>query len=171
MRPGQVERRTHDYKRRGTTPLFPALHVKAGTIIGKCMPRHRAPEFRRFLDTVETAVPADLDIHIVMDNASSHKTKLIRDRFAKRPRWHPHFTLTSASWINQVERFFAQLTEQQIRRGARRSTKALEAAIAAYIDARNADPRPFRWTKAADDILASIARFCRRTLDLQAQYA
>ena len=121
--------------------------------------------------TVEKNVPVNLDIHVVMDNASSHKTKLIRDWFAKRPCWHPHFTPTSASWINQVERFFALLTEQQIKRGAHHSTKALEAAIAAYIDARNADPKPFRWTKTADDILASIARFCRRTLDLQAQCA
>jgi transposase len=171
MRPGQVERRTHDYKRHGTTSLFAALDVKAGTIIGKCMSRHRAQEFRRFLDTVEQKVPVDLDIHIIMDNASSHKTKLIRDWFAKRPRWHRHFTPTSASWINQVERFFALLTEQQIKRGAHRSTKALEATIEAYIDARNADPKPFRWTKSADDIIASIARFCRRTLDVQAQCA
>ena len=151
--------------------MFTALDVKAGTIIGKCMPRHRAQEFHRFLDTVEKNAPGDLDIHIVMDNASSHKTKLIRDWFAKRPRWHPHFTPTSASWINQVERFFALLTEQQIRRGSHRSTKALEAAITVYIDARNADPKPFRWTKTADDILASIARFCRRTLDVQIQCA
>ena len=169
MRPGQAERRTHDYKRHGTTSLFAALDVKAGTIIGKCMPRHRAQEFRRFLDTVENTVPADLDIHVIMDNASSHKTKLIRDWFAKRPRWHTHFTPTSSSWINQVERFFALLTEQQIKRGAHRSIKELEAAIAAYIDARNADPKPFRWTKTAEDILASIERFCRRTLAVQAQ--
>ena len=166
MRPGQAERRTHDYKRHG---MFAALDVKAGTIIGTCMPRHRAQEFRRFLDTVENAVPADLDIHVVLDNASSHKTKLIRDWFAKRPRWHTHFTPTSASWINQVERFFALLGEQQIKRGAHRSTKELEAAIAAYIDARNADPKPFRWTRTADDILASIERFCRRTLAVHAQ--
>src|SRR4249920_159340 len=169
MRPGQAERRTHDYQRHGTTSLFAALDVKAGTIISKCMPRHRAVEFRRFLDTVENNVPADLDIHVIMDNASSHKTKLIRDWFAKRPRWHTHFTPTSSSWINQVERFFALLTEQQIKRGAHRSIKELEAAIAAYIDARNADPKPFRWTKTADDILASIERFCRRTLAVQAQ--
>src|SRR5258705_5362540 len=168
MRPGQ-ERHTHDYKRHGTTSLFAALDVKAGTIIGKCMARHRAQEFRRFLDTVEQHVPADLDIHIVMDNASSHKTKLIRDWFAKRLRWQMHFTPTSASWINQVERFFALLTDQQIKRGAHRSTAALETAIAAYIDARNADPKPFRWTKTADDILASIERFCRRTIVVQAQ--
>src|SRR6201988_115278 len=160
MRPGQVERRTHDYKRHGTTSLFAALDVKAGTIIGKCMSRHRAQEFRKFLDTVERNVAAELDIHVIMDNTSRHKPKLIRDWFAKRPRWHPHFTPTSASWINQVERFFALLTDQQIRRSAHRSTKALEATIATYINARNADPKPFRWTKTADDILASIARFC-----------
>ena len=113
------------------------------------MPRHRASEFKKFLDKVEKNVPSDLDIHIVMDNASSHKTKLIRDWFAKRPRWHPHFTPTSASWINQVERFFGLLSEQQIRRGAHRSTKELETAIMTYIDARNAEPKPFRWTKSA----------------------
>ena len=171
MRPGKAERRTHDYKRHGTTSLFAALDVKAGTIIGQCMSRHRAAEFRRFLDAVERNLPRDLDIHVIMDNASSHKTKLIRDWFAKRPNWHPHFTPTSSSWINQVERFFALLTEQQIKRGAHRSTKELEAAIRAYVDARNADPKPFRWTKTADDILASIARFCRRTLDVQTQCA
>ena len=146
MRPGQAERHTHDYKRHGTTSLFAALDVKGGTIIGKCQPRHRAQEFRRFLDTVEQNVPADLDIHVVMDNASSYKTKLIRDRFAKRSRWHVHFTPTSSSWINQVERFFVLLTERQIKRGAHRSAKELENAIAAYIDSHNADPKPFRWT-------------------------
>jgi transposase len=171
MRPGQAERRTHDYKRHGTTSLFAALDVKAGTIIGQCMSRHRAAEFRRFLDAVERNLPRDLDVHVIMDNASSHKTKLIRDWFAKRPNWHPHFTPTSSSWINQVERFFALLTEQQIKRGAHRSTKELETAIRAYVDARNKDPKPFRWTKTADDILASIARFCRRTLAVQTQCA
>jgi transposase len=169
MRPGQAERRAHDYKRHGTTSLFAALDVKAGTVIGKCMPRHRAQEFRRFLDTVEKNVPGDLDIHVVMDNASSHKTKLIRGWFAKRPRWHVHYTPTSASWINQVERFFALLTEQQIRRGVHRSTAELEAAITAYIDAHNADPKPFCWIKTADDILASIQRFCQRTIAVQVQ--
>jgi transposase len=116
MRPGQIERRTHDYERHGTTTLFAALDVKAGTIVGKCMPRHRAPEFRKFLDEIERNVPTDLDMHVVMDNASSHKTKLIRRWFAKRARWHVHFTPTSSSWINQVERFFALLSEQQIKR-------------------------------------------------------
>lgn len=169
MRPGQVERRPHDYERHGATSLFAALDVKAGTVIGKCMARHRASEFRSFLDEIERQVPSGLDIHVVMDNASTHKTRLIRDWFAKRPRWQAHFTPTSASWLNQVERFFGLLTDQQIRRGVHRSTKELEAAIKTFIDARNTDPKPFRWTKSANDILASIERFCRRTLHVQSQ--
>jgi transposase len=168
MRPGQAERRTHDYKRHGTTSLFAALDVKTGIIVGKCMRRHRASEFRKFLDEVERNVPADLDIHIVMDNYGTHKTKLIRDWFVKRPRWHVHYTPTSASWMNQVERFFALLTERALRRGVFRSVAELETAIKAYIEATNADPRPFRWTKTADDILASIQRFCLRTLGASA---
>ncbi len=165
MRPGQAERRTHDYKRHGTTSLFAALDIKVGTIVGKCMPRHRTQEFRKFLDEVERSVPGDLDVHIVMDNYGTHKTKLIRDWFAKRPRWHVHFTPTSASWINQVERFFALLTERALKRGVFQSVAALEKAITAYIAATNANPKPFRWTKTADDILASIQRFCLRTID------
>lgn len=168
MRPGQAERRTHDYTRHGTTSLFAALDVKAGTVIGKCMRRHRAQEFRKFLDEVERNVPADLDVHVVMDNYGTHKTKLIRNWFAKRPCWHVHFTPTSASWINLVERFFALITERAIRRGSFQSVTDLEAAILAYIDAANADPTPFKWTKTADDILASIQRFCLRTLDTNA---
>ena len=167
MRPGQVERRTHDYKRHGTTSLFAALDVKTGSVIGRCMPRHRAAEFRRFLDSVAANVPKDLEIHVVMDNASSHKTQLIRNWFAKRPRWHMHYTPTSASWINQVERFFALLTDDQIRRSTHRSTAELEAAITAYIKAHNDDPKPFRWTKSSDDILAAVQRFCQRTIELQ----
>ena len=164
MRPGQTERRTHDYKRNGTTSLFAALDVKAGTIVAKCMPRHRTQEFRKFLDEVERSVPADLDVHVVMDNYGTHKTKLIRNWFTKRPRWHVHYTPTSASWINQVERFFALLTDRAVRRGVFHSVAELEAAIKAYIEATNADPKPFRWTKTANDILASIQRFCLRTL-------
>lgn len=163
MRPGQAERRSHDYKRHGTLSLFAALDVAAGKVVGRCFPRHRAGEFRKFLDTVEANVPADLDVHVIMDNVATHKTALIRNWFAKRPRWHVHFTPTSASWINQVERFFGLLTDKAIRRGVHRSTAELEAAIEAYIDATNADPKPFRWTKSADDILASINRFCLRT--------
>ena len=168
MRPGQAERRTHDYKRHGTLSLFAALDVKVGKVIGRCFRRHRAEEFRKFLDTVEARVPADLEVHLIIDNASTHKTKRIRDWFAKRPRWHIHFTPTSASWISQVERFFGLLTGHQIRRGVHRSTRELETAIHDYIDAHNADPKPFRWTKSADDILAAVNRFCRRTLDMQA---
>jgi transposase len=164
LRPGQAERRTHDYERHGTLSLFAALDVAAGKVVARCFPRHRASEFRKFLDTVEANVPADLDVHLVMDNVATHKTKLIRDWLAKRPRWHVHFTPTSASWINQVERFFGLLTDKALRRGVHRSTAELEAAIAAYIDTTNADPKPFRWTKSADDILASISRFCLRTL-------
>ncbi len=168
MRPGQAERRTHDYTRHGTTSLFAALDVKAGTVIGKCMPRHRTQEFRKFLDEIECNVRADLAVHVVMDNYGTHKTKLIRNWFAKRPRWHVHYTPTSASWINQVERFFALLTDRAIRRGVFRSVADLEVAITAYIDATNADPKPFRWTKSADDILASIQRFCLRSLAIHA---
>jgi transposase len=177
MRPGQIERRTHDDERHGTTTLFAGLiaavtaqtDVKAGTVIGQCMPRHRAQEFRRFLDEVECNVPAGLDVHIIMDNASSHKTQAIRNWFAKRPRWHQHFTPTSSSWINQVERFFALLAEKQIKRGAHTSVKELIAAIEEFISRQNANPKPLRWTKSADDILASIDRFCRRTLEVHAQ--
>lgn len=176
MRPGQVERRTHDYERFGTTTLFAGFiaavtgktDVKAGLVIGTCKPRHRAVEFRAFLDEVERNVPKDLDIHIVMDNASSHKTEMIQRWFAKRPRWHQHFTPTSSSWINQVERFFALLAEKQIKRGAHTSVKDLIVDIMDFIAKRNADPQPLRWTKTADDILASIERFCQRTLDAQA---
>ena len=127
-----------------------------------------AREFRKFLDHVEANVPPDLDIHIVMDNYSTHKTKTIRDWFARRPRWHVHFTPTSASWLNQVERFFADLTEKQIRRGIHRSTAELERAITDYIETVNEAPKPFRWHKSADDILASIKRFCLRTLETAA---
>ena len=148
-----------------STSLFAALDVKAGTIVGKCMPRHRATEFRKFLDEVERNVAEGLDVHIVMDNYGTHKTKLIRDWFAKRPRWHVHFTPTSASWINQVERFFALLTDRALRRGVFRSVAELEKAIEEYVAATNADPKPFRWTRTADDILASIQRFCWRTID------
>ena len=154
MRPGQAERRSHDYKRHGTTSLFAALDIATGEIIGKCFPRHRAREFRKFLDLVEANVPADLDIHIVMDNYGTHKTKAIRDWFAKRPRWQAHFTPTSASWLNQVERWFGLLTDKQIRRGVHRSTKELERTILDYIDkpfkwtTTNQNPKPFKWTKS-----------------------
>ena len=163
MRPGQVERRTHDYLRRGTTDLFAALDVKAGRVIGACRPRHRSLEFRAFLDQIDANVPAELDVHLILDNAATHKTRLIRDWLAKRPRYHLHFTPTSASWLNLVESWFALLTARQLKRGAFRSTGELEAAIRRYIAATNAAPKPFVWTKSADEILASVARFCQRT--------
>jgi transposase len=165
MRPGQAERRTHDYVRHGTTSLFAALDVKTGTIIGRCHRRHRAVEFRKFLDAIDDAVPRDRDIHLILDNYATHKTPLIRRWLSKRPRFHLHFTPTGASWINLVERWFATLTDKQIRRGVHRSTRALEAAITEYIAVTNEQPRPFRWTKTADEILASVERFCRRISD------
>src|SRR5215470_16506111 len=165
MRPGQVERRTHDYTRHGTTSLFAALNVKTGKVIGECHRRHRAQEFRKFFDVIDAAVPDDLDVHLILDNYATHKTPLIRRWLAKRPRYHLHFTPTSASWINLVERWFATLTEKQLRRGVHCSTRALEAAIIEYIAVTNEQPRPFRWTKTADEILASIERFCRRISD------
>jgi transposase len=163
MRPAQVERRTHDYKRHGTTDLFAALDVKAGTVIGACKRRHRAVEFRAFLDEVEAAVPADLDVHLVLDNAATHKTRIIHDWLVKRPRWRLHFTPTSASWLNLVESWFALLTRRRLQRGVFTSTADLEAAIRAYIEQTNAAPKPFVWTKPADAILASVGRFGQRT--------
>ena len=167
MRPGQIERRTHDYVRHGTTSLFAALDIASGAVIGRCYPKHRSSEFRKFLDQIEANVPPDLDVHMVMmDNYATHKTKPVKDWLAKRPHWHVHFTPTGASWINQVERFFAIIADKQIRRGVHRSTQQLEADIRAFIDAHNADPKPFHWTKSADDILAAIQRFCARTMQI-----
>src|SRR3978361_2149228 len=160
MRPGQPARRSHDYKRHGTTSLFAALDVATGRVIGECYPRHRATEFRRFLDRSWADVPADLEAHLVMDNYATHKTQMIRDWLAKRPRWHIHLTPTSSSWLNQVERFFAMLTHKQIGRGVHRSVEELDAALPAFLDKHNAVPKPFRWIKSADDILAAIERFC-----------
>tara|TARA_Y100000310_G_C20538728_1_gene742172 strand:- start:38 stop:1099 length:1062 start_codon:yes stop_codon:yes gene_type:complete len=163
MRPGQVERRTHDYSRHGTTSLFAALDAHTGKVLGRCHRRHRSVEFRKFLDTIDSAVPAELDVHLIVDNYATHKTALIRDWLAKRPRFHAHFTPTSASWLNLVERWFALLTEKQLRRGVHPSVKALEEAIHHYLDVTNEHPKPFVWTKTADEILANIARFCLRT--------
>jgi len=163
MRPGQVERRTHDYVRHGTTTLFAALDARTGEVIGRCQQRHRSVEFRKFLDAIDASVSADLEVHLILDNYGTHKTALIQRWLAKRPRYHLHFTPTSASWLNLVERWFALLTERQIRRGVHPSTKALKEAIYRYLDATNEQPKPFVWTKTADEILANIARFCFRT--------
>lgn len=162
MRPGQAARRTHDYVRHGTTSLFAALVVKTGKVIGECHHRHRAIEFRQFLDTIDGTVPADLDVHLILDNSSTHKTPLIHRWLLRHPRFHLHFTPTGASWLNLVERWFAELTEKQLRRGTHSSTRALVAAIREYLALTNEAPKPFRWTKTADEILASVARFCHR---------
>jgi transposase len=168
LRPGQLERRTHDYKRHGTTSLFTALELKSSKVIAQLKHRHRSLEFRQFLDVIEAQVPAELDVHLIVDNYGTHKTALIRKWLAKRPRFHVHFTPTYGSWINLVERWFAELTNKRIRRGVFRSVKELEAAIREYIDVHNEDPKPFVWTKTADQILASIARYAQRTITAQA---
>jgi transposase len=161
MRPGQVERRTHDYERHGTTSLFAALDLASGRVVGECHRRHRGIEFRKFLDTLDEAVPAPLDVHLILDNYGTHKTPLIRRWLARHPRYHLHFTPTSASWLNLVERWFATLTERQLRRGVHRSTRELETALKHYLAVHNQEPKPFVWTKTADEILANVARFCQ----------
>jgi transposase len=163
MRPGQAERRTYDYKRHGTTSLFAALDVASGKVIGELHRRHRSTEFRKFLDRIAAEVPAGLEVHLILDNYGTHKTPLIHRWLLRHPRFQLHFTPTYSSWINQVERWFAALTQKQIRRGSHRSTRALEDAIRLYLAAHNADPKPFVWIKSADEILASIARFALRT--------
>lgn len=164
MAPGVAERRTHTYIRHGTTSLFAALDIATGAVIGKCYKRHRATEFLDFLKRIDAAVPQGRDVHLVMDNYATHKTPRIKAWLARRPHWHVHFTPTSASWINQVERWFAELTRKQLRRGVHRSTAELEADIAAFIDAHNENPKPYRWVKSADEILSSVKRFCQKTM-------
>ena len=168
MRPGQNERRTHDYFRHGTTSLFAALDVATGKVIGQCHRRHRSLEFRKFLDRIDREAPPELEIHLIMDNYGTHKTAMIKDWLAKRPRYHVHFTPTGGSWLNQVERWFALLSERAIKRGAHTSTSQLERAIRDFIDTHNQQPTPFIWIKAADDILASIARFAAQTVKIHA---
>lgn len=163
MRPGTPERRTHDYRRHGTTSLFAALDVATGRVMGETHRRHRSIEFRSFLDRIDQDVPAELEIHLVLDNYGTHTTPLVHRWLLRHPRFHLHFTPTYSSWINQVERWFAILTDQQIRRGTHRSTRALEDAIRLYLTLHNEDPKPFVWVKTADEILANIARFCLRT--------
>lgn len=163
LAPGVAERRTHDYKRHGTTTLFAAFDVASGKVIGELHRRHRAKEFLQFLRTIDANVPANLDLHLILDNYGTHKTPAVRTWLARHPRFHVHFTPTSASWLNQVERWFALLTEKQIKRGTHRSTLELERAIREYLHVYNDQPQPLIWTKSADEILASIARFCERT--------
>ena len=164
MRPGRAERRTSNYTRHGTCSLFAALDVVVGRVIGRRCRRHRAEEFRDFLEAVDAAVPPEPDVHLVLDNASIHKAPPVRDWLAKRPRYHLHFTPAAGSWLNQVERFFALLAARQLRRGVHRSVEELEAAVLAYVERHNTEPKPFRWTRTADQILAAVGRSCERTL-------
>ena len=162
LRPGLPERCTHDYRRHGTTSLFAAFDTATGKVIGRCYKQHRAVEFRKFLAVIDKALPPHVEVHLVLDNYGTHKTELIRKWLLKHPRHHLHFTLTSASWINQVERWFAEITRQQIRRGTYRSVRELEAAINEYIAVYNENPKPFIWTKSADEILESLKTYCTR---------
>lgn len=164
LQPGQVERRTHDYQRHGTTSLYAALNVQSGEVTGRTFSRQRARELRAFLNAIESTVPEGLDIHIILDNASPHKSALIRRWLVRHPRVHFHYTPTYASWMNLVERWFSALTTKQLRRGVHRSVRELIAAIREFIAVHNATGKPYVWVKTADEILASIARFAQRTL-------
>jgi transposase len=165
MRPGQPERRTHDYRRHGTTTLFAALDVATGEVLGECYPRHRNQEFRRFLKQIDEAVPDNLDIHLIVDNYATHKTPAVQRWLAKRPRFHVHYTPTYSSWLNLVERWFGLLSDRKIKRASHRSTRELERDIRAFLRHTNENPKPFIWTKSADQILATLRRFCQYTLE------
>ena len=165
LRPGAPERRSHDYTRHGTTTLFAALNTKTGEVIGEMHRRHRATEFRDFLKTIDARVAPGLDVHVVCDNYGTHKAPTVRRWLARHPRFHMHFTPTYSSWLNQVERWFANLTTKAVRRGSHRSVHELRAAITAYLDTSNEAPKPFIWTKSADQILAKIANTAQLTLE------
>jgi transposase len=162
MLPGTPERATHDYERNGTTSLYAALNVQSGEVIGSLHQRHRAVEFLKFLKRIDAAVPAGLTVHLVLDNASSHKTPAVRRWLAQHPRFVLHFTPTSSSWINLVERWFGELTTKLLRRGQHRSVRQLNAEIRQWIDDWNEKPRPYVWTKTAEHILDSVKRYCER---------
>ena len=162
MLPGTPERATHDYKRHGTSSLYAALDLATGKVIGRLHERHRAIEFHKFLQTIDREVPAHLEVHLVLDNSSTHKTPKIKRWLALHPRFVLHFTPTSSSWINLVERWFGELTSKLLRRGAHPTVRALNADIRAWIANWNENPRPYVWTKPAEQILESIARYCQR---------
>jgi transposase len=164
LEPWQVERHTHDYARHGTTSLFAALNVKTGAVIGRCHQRHRHQEFLKFLQHVDASLEkaSGREVHLVMDNYATHKTPAVQRWFAKHPQYHVHFTPTSASWLNLIERFFAEITNQRIRRGVFRSVAALRQAIMEYLDEHNQAPKPFIWTADADLILSRVANVCKR---------
>jgi transposase len=163
--PGSPERRTHDYERFGTSSLFAALNLETGIVIGSLHNRHRAIEFKKFLNTIDKQVPAHLDIHLVLDNYATHKTPAIKRWLLRHPRFHLHFTPTGASWLNLVERWFGELTSRMLRRGAHRSVRELNASIKAWMEHWNENPRPYVWVKTAEDILESIATYCQRITD------
>jgi len=161
LRPGVPERQTHDYERHGTTTLFAALNVKAGSVIAKCQPRHRHQEFISFLERIDQNTPRRIPIHLILDNYGTHKHPEVRAWFAEHPRYHPHFTPTSASWLNQVERWFAEITRKRIRRGTFRSVPALVKAINDYVRSNNNNAQPFIWTATADTIIRKVRRYKR----------
>jgi transposase len=163
LAPAMPQRQTHDYRRHGTTSLFAALDLASGKVMGETHRRHRAIEFKAFLESIDRALPDQLDVHIVLDNSSIHKTPLVHRWLLRHPRYRLHFTPTYSSWISQVERWFALLTDKQLRRGTHKSTRQLEDAIRLYLASSNQTAKPFIWTKSADDIFAGVARFCQRT--------
>jgi transposase len=165
MCPGQIELRTNDFVLNCTTSVFAALDTETEKVVGQTQHRHRFEEFCKFLDNIEENLPRELDIHLVLDNYGIHKTALIRNWLAKRPRFHLHFTPAAASWLNLVERWFAQLTDKPLRRGVHRSTEELETAIRSFVQKHNQNPKPFFWHKTSDQILDSVAHFCVRTLE------
>lgn len=163
--PGMPERRTHDYVRNGTTNLYAALNVASGQVISAMTPRHRAEEFQRFLNTIDKAVPQALEVHVVLDNSSTHKTPSIQRWLVRHPRFTFHFTPTYSSWLKLVEHWFAELTTKWIKRGTHRSVRDLTASIRTWIVGWNDDPKPFVWHKTADEILDSLAAYCQRIND------
>jgi transposase len=162
MLPGTPQRATHDYKRSGTSSLYAALDLSTGKVIGSLHARHRAIEFKKFLQTLDREVPTELQVHLVLDNSSTHKTPAIQNWLAAHPRFVVHFTPTSSSWLNLVERWFGELTTKKLRRGAHRSVRELNTDIRDWIETWNQNPRPYVWTKTADQILESIATYCGR---------
>lgn len=162
MIPGTSERRTATYARHGTTSLFAALDVATGRVIGKTYRRHRSAEFRKFLDEIDKAVPEGLDVHLVMDNYATHKTETIKRWLLRRPRYHVHFTPTYSSWLNLVESFFSIVERNVTKRGVHKSTQSLEKSVRAFLDDHNEHPKPFKWTKTADEILSSLRRYCEK---------
>ena len=167
MTPGQAERGTHDYVRHGTTSLFAALNVATGKVIGKCPRRHRHQEFLKFLDLVDASLTKEpgVSVHLVLDNYATHKTPAVKRWFLRHPEYHLHFTPTSSSWLNQVERFFADITEKRIRRGVFKSVPALEQAIDEYLAEHNQNPKPFKWVANSEAIFERIKQVIRVTSD------